>query len=121
MNFESFNKGGSAFASLEIKLEEIELSKTCEELSKVSDVFRVVSIMFSEKGEYGKSAFLVCADDADQLFTLWLPKHQLRTCEEMVENREAVDAILSGKCGIRGEVYTDKKGVERYTIRWCNI
>ena len=121
MNFETLNKGGSAFSSLEIKLDEIENMKTCAELSGIDKAFRVVAVMFSEKGSYGKSAFLVCAEDDDTLFTIWLPKHLLKTCEDIVQNSEAVEGILSGKCGIRGEEYTDKKGVIRHTVRWCNL
>ena len=120
MNFESLNKG-SAFAGLDIKLDEIQNMKTCEELSKEEKPSRVVAVMFSEKGEYGKSAFLVCADEKDELFTIWLPKHMVKTCEELVENHEAVEDILSGRCGVRGEEYLDKKGVKRYTVRWCNL
>lgn len=120
MNFETLNKQ-SAFAGLEIKLEEIDQAKTCAELCEESEPSRVVAVMFSEKGQYGKSPFLVCADAKDNLFTIWLPKHQLKTCEDLVSNPEAVDAILSGKCGIRGEAYKDKKGVDRYTVRWCNL
>ena len=121
MNFESLNKG-SAFAGLDIKLDEIENMKTCEELSKEEKPSRVVAVMFSEKGEYGKSAFLVCADDKDDLFTVWLPKHMVKTCETLVENTEAVEGILSGRCGVRGEEYQyKKKGAKRYTVRWCNL
>lgn len=120
MNFESLNKG-SAFAGLDIKLDEIQNMKTCEELSKEEKPSRVVAVMFSEKGEYGKSAFLVCADEKDELFTIWLPKHQLKTCENIVKSTEAVEAILSGRCGVRGEEYQDKKGVKRYTVRWCDL
>ena len=120
MNFESLNKG-SAFAGLDIKLEEIENMRTCQELAAEEKPSRVVAVMFSEKGEYGKSAFLVCADEKDELFTTWLPKHMVKTCEELVENGEAVNGILAGRCGVRGEAYQDKKGVTRYTVRWCNL
>lgn len=122
MNFEKFNSG-SAFSSLEIKLEEIEKSKTCEQFFEEGKTARVVAVMFSEKGKFGKSAFLVCAEDDDTLFTMWLPKNQLETCEKMVSDTEAVEGILSGACGVKPRKYEDKKygRGECYTVEWCNI
>ena len=123
MNFEKFNKG-SAFASLEIKLEEIEQSKTVEQFYKDGETVRVVAIMFSDKGKFGKSAFLVCADQKDdRLFTMWLPKNQLETCEMMIADHEAVEGILSGQSGVKPRKYEDKKygSGDCYTVEWCNI
>jgi len=118
--FAKFNNQ-SPFASLDLKLEEIENSMTVEELTKSGSTIRVVAIMFTEKGEYGKSAFVVGAKDDDSLFTMWLPSHQLKTCEAIVSDEEAVNAILSGKCGLKGREYIDKKKIKRYTVEWCDL
>lgn len=118
--FAKFNNQ-SPFASLDLKLEEIENSMTVEELTKSGDVIRVVAIMFTEKGEYGKSAFIVGARSDDSLFTMWLPSHQLKSCEAIVSDEEAVSAILSGKCGLKGREYIDKKKIKRFTVEWCDL
>lgn len=111
----------SPFASLDLRLEEIEDSMTAEELTKSGNVIRVVAIMFTEKGEYGKSAFIVGAKSDDSLFTMWLPSHQLKTCEAIVADGAAVNGILSGRCGLKGREYVDKKKIKRYTVEWCDL
>lgn len=120
--FAKFNNQ-SPFASLDLKLEEIENSMTVEELTKSELTIRVVAIMFTEKGEYGKSAFIVGAGTLsnDSLFTMWLPSHQVKTCEAIVSDEEAVSEILSGKCGLKGREYIDKKKIKRFTVEWCDL
>lgn len=118
--FTKFNNH-SPFASLNIRLEEIENSLTVEELTKSGETIRVLAIMFTEKGEYGKSAFVVGALNDDSLFTMWLPTHQLKICEAIVDDTEAIDGILSGRCGLKGREYIDKKNIKRYTVEWCDL
>lgn len=119
-NFEKYNQT-SPFASLNIKLEDIEKTMTLEQMEKEGSVFPVVAILFSTKGEYGKSAFMIGRDNADDLFTAWFPSHMVETCEEMAADKEAVQAILDGLCGVKAKKYTDKKGKERFSVEWCNL
>lgn len=121
MSFTKYNNSNNPFASLEIKLEEIENTITCEQLTKEGNVMRVIAIMFSTKGEYGKSAFLILADDHDITYTMWLPSHLVDTCEAILADTTDVEAILSAKCGVKGREYKDKKGITRYTVEWVDL
>lgn len=120
MNFEKYNNS-SPFAALDLKLEEIENTKTMEQLYQEGTVVKVLAILFSTKGEYGKSAFIVGEDASGTRFTMWLPSHMVEVCEAMVADQEAVSGILAGQCGLKAKTYKDKKGKDRYSVDWCNF
>lgn len=119
-NFAKLNNT-SPFASLDLKLEEIEKTMTLSQMASEGAVYPVVALMFSTKGEYGKSVFMVGRDKADDLFTAWLPNHMVEKCEMLLTDAEAVQGILDGLCGVKAKAYTDKKGKERFSVEWCNL
>ena len=108
-NFAKLNNT-SPFASLDLKLEAIEKTMTLSQMASEGAVYPVVALMFSTKGEYGKSVFMVGRDEADDLFTAWLPNHMVEKCEMLLADEEAVQGILDGLCGVKAKAYTDKKG-----------
>lgn len=51
-----------------------------------------------------------------------LPSHLLPACEEMLNDRLAVDAINQGRCGFRIEKYFQKRyQKECYSVEWVDI
>ena len=88
---------------------------------KLSDVtldekHRVDAIMFTEKGKYGKSAFIVSGDAI-----IYLPKHKVRDCEEIVADDVLVEDIKDGRVGFIPVTYEDETGAARYSIDWCDM
>lgn len=76
---------------------------------------RVDAIMFSEKGKYGKSVFIVTGHNI-----VWLPKHMVKRCEEILADAECIEDIKSGSVAFEVETYTDETGATRFSIKWCD-
>ena len=110
MGITKYNKG-SVF---NVKLDGTESVKLAD--LPLDTVIKVFAIMFTSKGEYGKSAFLVIAGNR----TVYLPKHKLKECEEIVQDETAVQDIKDGKVGITVETYEDSTGATRYSTRWVD-
>lgn len=75
--------------------------------------FPVDAIMFTEKGRFGKSAFIVSGDKI-----VYLPKHKVKECEEILCDEEIVEAIKRGKIGFTPYSYDDETGAERFSVNW---
>lgn len=110
MSITRFNKGKKFDVDLNGK-ETVKLSDL-----PVGEVLKVDAIMFTEKGKYGKSAFIVT--DAT---IVYLPKHKVRECEEIVADDVLVEDIKSGRVGFIPVTYEDETGATRYSIEWRDI
>lgn len=112
MSITRFNKG----KVFNVKLEGL----TTVKLSTLKEgaTYRISAIMFTEKGKYGKSAFVVLSESEQ---VVYLPKHMLKACEEIVIDAELVSDIKTGKVGIIPETYEDETGATRYSIKWCDM
>lgn len=118
--FEKFNHS-MPFASLDLDLTEITDVITLKELYELNKPVTVMAIMFSSKGEYGRSAFIIGRGDDEKMFTMWLPQHMTEMCDAILEDKEAVASILDGKCGIKARKYVDKKGKTRFSGEWVDL
>lgn len=112
MSITKFNKG----RVFDVKLEGL----TTVKLStlKEGEKYCISAIMFTEKGKYGKSAFVVLPESEE---VVYLPKHMLKACEEIVIDAECVADIKAGKVGIIPETYEDETGATRYSVKWCDM
>ena len=110
MSITRFNKGKKFDVDLAGK-STIKLSEVTPE-----EKHRVDAIMFTEKGKYGKSAFLVSGNT-----TIYLPKHKVRDCEEIVADDVLVEDIKAGRVGFTAVTYEDETGATRYSIDWCDM
>lgn len=111
MGILKYNKG-SVF---DVKLDGLDTVKLAELPQETA--IKVHAIMFTSKGEYGKSVFLVIAGNR----CVYLPKHKVKECEEIVADAEVVQDIKDGKVGFTVETYEDKQGATRYSIKWCEL
>ena len=102
-----FNKGKIFDVTLEGK-ENVKLADLVE-----GQAYTVDAIMFTEKGKFGKSAFVVSGD-----MIVYLPKHKVKDCEEILCDEEIVNAIKSGKVAFVPVSYTDETGAERFSVDW---
>lgn len=102
-----FNKG----KLFDVKLEGKETVKLAE--LELDAFYTVDAIMFTEKGRFGKSAFIVSGD-----MIVYLPKHKVKECEEILCDDEIVEAIKGGKIGFVPVSYTDETGAERFSVNW---
>lgn len=110
MSITRFNKG---------KKFDVDLAgKYTVKLSELADgeSYPVDAIMFTEKGKYGKSAFLVSGETI-----VYLPKHKVRDCEEIVADDVLVEDIKAGRVGFIPVTYEDETGATRYSIDWCDM
>lgn len=109
MSIARFNKGKIFDVTLEgketVKLADLPL-----------ETFVIDAIMFTEKGKFGKSAFIVSGD-----MLIYLPKHKVRECEEIVSDAAIVQDIKDGRCGFEVETYSDETGSTRYSVRWVEL
>ena len=110
MSITRFNKGKKFDVDL-VGKETLKLSEMA-----VGQASKVDAIMFTEKGKYGKSAFIVFGDAI-----VYLPKHKVRDCEEIVADDVLVDDIKSGRVGFIPVTYEDETGATRYSIDWCDM
>lgn len=71
----------------------------------------------SNSGNYGKHAIAILDD-----CLVDLPKHKLEVIEELLNDKEAIDAIKNCECGFTVTKYTDKKfKKECYSFEFVNI
>lgn len=110
MSITRFNRG----KKFDVKLEGKETVKLSAILS--GEVLRVDAIMFTEKGKFGKSAFIVSGDKV-----VYLPKHKVKECEEIVADEVLVQDIKEGRVGFIATTYEDETGATRYSIEWRDI
>lgn len=110
MSITRFNKGKKFDVDLAGK-NTMKLSEIIE-----GDKYPVDAIMFTEKGKYGKSAFIVSGDSI-----IYLPKHKVRDCEEIVSDDVLVEDIKAGRVGFIPVTYEDETGATRYSIDWCDM
>lgn len=110
MSITRFNKGKKFDVDLDGK-KTIKLSKMAEGQKRCVD-----AIMFTEKGKFGKSAFIVSGDAI-----IYLPKHKVRDCEEIVADGVLVEDIKAGRVGFIPVTYEDETGATRYSIDWCDM
>lgn len=117
MGILKYNKG-SVF---DVKLDGLDTVKLAE--LPLETAIKVHAIMFTSKGEYGKSAFLVIEENpwTEKMCCVYLPKHKVKECEEIVADAEVVQDIKDGKVGFTVETYEYKQGATRYTIKWCEL
>lgn len=110
MSITRFNKGKKFCVDLAGK-STIKLSEIIE-----GQEYPVDAIMFTEKGKFGKTAFLVSGNS-----TIYLPKHKVRDCEEIVADDVLVEDIKAGRVGFIPVTYEDETGATRYSIDWCDM
>lgn len=110
MSITRFNKGKKFDVDLAGK-QTVKLSDCA-----VGELLQVDAIMFTEKGKYGKSAFIVCGGTI-----VYLPKHKLKECEEIVADDILVEDIKSGRVGFVPVTYEDETGATRYSIEWRDM
>ena len=89
-----------------------------EELYKAAPdkTHRIYALYKNTSGKFGDSYSALL----DKCF-INLPQHLNAQCDEIVSTDESVALINEGKCGIKARKYTDKNGVERYTVEWVDI
>lgn len=75
----------------------------------------VDAIMFSEKGHYGKSVFVVSGNNI-----VWLPKHMVKRCEEILSDTDCINDIKSGAVSFVVKTYEDETGATRFSVEWCD-
>jgi hypothetical protein len=86
-------------------------------LNEEPSVFVVRGVYINRKSLY-EPAPVVALDDT----YVNLPSHLLPACEEMLHDRQAIDAINEGRCGFRIERYTQKRyNRECYSVEWVDI
>ena len=110
MSITRFNKGKKFDVDLAGK-DTLKLSEMVEGQKSPVD-----AIMFTEKSKFGKSAFIVSGDAI-----IYLPKHKVRDCEEIVADEVLVEDIKAGRVGFIPVTYEDETGTTRYTIDWCDM
>lgn len=103
---------GNAF---EVKLEGKNTISLAEIFADNVGKMQVDAIMFSEKGRYGKSAFVVSGD-----YIVWLPKHMVKRCEEIVTDADCVEEIKSGAVAFEVLDYKDETGATRFSVKWVD-
>lgn len=110
MSITKFNKGRIFDVNLE--------GKTKIKLSDLHDTVPTIinAILFTEKGNFGKSVFVVAGD-----CIIYLPKHKLKDCEAICEDAQLVQDIKDGKVAILPETYEDETGATRYSVKWCDV
>lgn len=113
MSITRFNKG----KKFDVELKEALTVKLAA--LTVGEVYPVNAIMFTEKGRYGKSAFVV-TKVGDDVTIVYLPKHKVKECEEIVAEDAIVEDIKSGRVGFEPETYEDEEGATRYSIKWVD-
>ena len=111
MSITRFNKG----QIFDVKLDGMGTVKLAD-IPRDTEI-KVHAIMFTEKGKYGKSAFLVIAGNR----IVYLPKHKVRECEDIVSDKTIVQDIKDGKVGFVVDPYEDETGVERLSIKWVDL
>lgn len=79
-------------------------------------VHRIHALYKSDAGKFGPSYSALL----DKCFVN-LPQHMNDQCDDIVASDEAVELINEGKCGIKTRTYTDKNGVERYSVEWVDM
>lgn len=111
MSITKYNKG----RIFDVKLEGMDTVKLSD--LPLDTVIKVFAIMFTSKGQYGKSAFLVIAGNR----IVYLPKHKVKECEDIVQEATLVQDIKDGKVGFTVDTYEDETGATRYSIKWADI
>ena len=104
MGIANYNKTGKLFGVDLNQLESVEIDKLFQ--SQPTAEYTLNAILFSKKGKYGKAA-LVCFNGK---YSMWLPKHQLLECEQIVQDAAVVEQIKTGKAGFRIVRYKVKEG-----------
>jgi hypothetical protein len=88
-----------------------------DSLNEEPSVFVIRGVYINRKSLY-EPAPVVALDDT----YVNLPSHLLPACEEMLHDRQAIDAINEGRCGFRIEKYTQKRyNRECYSVEWVDI
>jgi hypothetical protein len=88
-----------------------------DSLNEEPSVFVIRGVYINRKSLY-EPAPVVALDDT----YVNLPSHLLPACEEMLHDRQAIDAINEGRCGFRIERYTQKRyNRECYSVEWVDI
>lgn len=111
MSITRFNKG----QIFDVKLDGMDTVKLAD-LPR-DTVIKVLAIMFTEKGKFGKSAFLVIAGNR----VVYLPKHKVKECEDICADATLVQDIKDGKVGFVIDPYEDETGVERLSTKWVDM
>jgi hypothetical protein len=85
--------------------------------SEEPPVFVIRGIYINRKSLY-EPAPVIALDDT----YVNLPSHLLPACEQILHDRNAIDAINQGKCGFRIEKYHQKRfNKDCYSIEWVDI
>lgn len=114
MSITKFNRG----KKFDVKLEEALTVKLA--VLEVGKPYTISAIMFTEKGKYGKSVFVV-TKIGDDTAVVYLPKHMVKVCEDIVCDGAIVEDIKNGKVGIIPETYESETGETRYSVSWCDM
>ena len=110
---DKFNKG-SKFVARASKESEY---KSLKELGASKKVYTVRNLYINKKSKYG-DAPVVLIDDCKTLVNL--PKHLLKTVEEIREDLEVVDAINNGEVGFSVYEYDSNNG-SGFSVNWEDI
>lgn len=85
--------------------------------SEEPPVFVVRGIYINNKSLYDPAP-VIALDDC----YVNLPPHLLPACQEMIRDRQAVDAINEGRCGFRIETYYQKRfKKDCYSVEWVDV
>jgi len=80
-------------------------------------VYPVRGIYINTKGNFGKEPVLATTEDYVNL-----PQHLVDSCEAMIHDDEAVEAINSGEVGFTIYKYYQKKfNKDCYSIKWVDV
>lgn len=110
---DKFNKGSKFNA----RANKDSVYKSLKELGASDKIYIVRNLYINKKSKYG-DAPVVLIDDCKTLVNL--PKHLLKTVEEMREDLEVVDAINNGEVGFSVYEYDSKNG-SGFSVNWEDI
>lgn len=115
MNFTQYNKNNFEKIEWNVKTDNFSFKKIGDLFEEGLTKVQVFGFFFIKSENFGLQPIAILKD-----CLLNLPTHKRDIISEMLKNKEAVDAIKKGKCGLTFRQYKSKYNKDCFDVDFCN-
>lgn len=115
MNFTQYNKNNFEKIEWNVKTENFSFKKIGDLFDEGVTKVQVFGFFFIKSENYGLQPIAILKD-----CLLNLPTHKRDIISEMLKDKEAVESIKKGECGLTFRTYKSKYNKDCFDVDFCN-
>lgn len=115
MNFTQYNKNNFEKIEWNVKTDNFSFKKIGNLFDKGVTKVQVFGFFFTKSENYGLQPIAILKD-----CLLNLPTHKRDIISEMLKNKEVVESIKKGECGLTFRQYKSKYNKDCFDVDFCN-